>query len=338
MPRILIVEDNELSRDMLSRRLEKRGYEVATAADGEEGIAKASADEPDLILMDLALPVLDGWEATRRIKAGDRTAGIPVIGLSAHAMAEDARPRAARRLRRLRHETRRAAASALEDRGAARAAAPALSGGAVRAETTLEVDARVESLASVRAFVEDACRRAGADAASCFDLKLAVDEACTNIIAHGYAGRPDGSIRIAARPTDDTLRVTILDHGRASRPLGASGSRRRFGLEGPAARRPGLAPDPPVRGRDRLRAGPGRGKSPDAHEEEPEVTEIRIDVDERGPVTVAPDRRQRRRRDGPGPRRARSASPSARAASASSATSPASTTPRAPDCGRCSRP
>ena len=90
MPRILIVEDNELSRDMLSRRLEKRGYEVATAADGEEGIAKASADEPDLILMDLALPVLDGWEATRRIKAGDRTAGIPVIGLSAHAMAEDA--------------------------------------------------------------------------------------------------------------------------------------------------------------------------------------------------------------------------------------------------------
>jgi CheY-like chemotaxis protein len=90
MPRILIVEDNELSRDMLSRRLEKRGYEVATASDGEEGVAKASSDEPDLILMDLALPVLDGWEATRRIKAGDRTAGIPVIGLSAHAMAEDA--------------------------------------------------------------------------------------------------------------------------------------------------------------------------------------------------------------------------------------------------------
>jgi len=87
--RILIVEDNELSRDMLSRRLEKRGYEIAVAADGEEGVAKAEEEEPDLILMDLALPVLDGWEATRRIKAGPKTAAIPIIGLSAHAMSED---------------------------------------------------------------------------------------------------------------------------------------------------------------------------------------------------------------------------------------------------------
>ena len=74
---------------MLSRRLEKRGYEIAIAGDGEEGVAKAKSEGPDLILMDLALPVLDGWEATKRIKAGSGTAGIPVIGLSAHAMAED---------------------------------------------------------------------------------------------------------------------------------------------------------------------------------------------------------------------------------------------------------
>jgi two-component system cell cycle response regulator DivK len=87
--RILIVEDNELSRDMLSRRLAKRGYDVVVAAHGEEGVEKASAESPDLILMDLALPVLDGWEATRRIKSERRTASIPVIGLSAHAMAED---------------------------------------------------------------------------------------------------------------------------------------------------------------------------------------------------------------------------------------------------------
>ena len=89
MARILIVEDNELSRDMLSRRLAKKGYEVVVAVHGEEGVARAAADRPDLILMDLALPVLDGWEATRRLKAERRTAEIPVIGLSAHAMADD---------------------------------------------------------------------------------------------------------------------------------------------------------------------------------------------------------------------------------------------------------
>lgn len=89
MARILIVEDNELSRDMLSRRLAKKGYEVVVAEHGEEGVARASTDLPDLILMDLALPILDGWEATRRLKAESRTAGIPVIGLSAHAMADD---------------------------------------------------------------------------------------------------------------------------------------------------------------------------------------------------------------------------------------------------------
>jgi CheY-like chemotaxis protein len=89
LARILIVEDNELSRDMLSRRLARRGYDVVVATQGEEGVAKAYSEEPDLILMDLALPVLDGWEATRRIKAEGRTARIPIIGLSAHAMAED---------------------------------------------------------------------------------------------------------------------------------------------------------------------------------------------------------------------------------------------------------
>jgi CheY-like chemotaxis protein len=91
MSRILIVEDNELSRDMLSRRLAKRGYEVVVAAHGQEGVEKASAESPDLILMDLALPVLDGWEATRRIKADAGTRDIPIIALTAFAMASDER-------------------------------------------------------------------------------------------------------------------------------------------------------------------------------------------------------------------------------------------------------
>ena len=89
MPRVLYVEDNEMNRDMLSRRLQRRGFEVLIAGDGEQGVTLAAAEKPDLILMDLSLPVLDGWEATRRIKAAPDTRRIPIIGLTAHAMAAD---------------------------------------------------------------------------------------------------------------------------------------------------------------------------------------------------------------------------------------------------------
>jgi CheY-like chemotaxis protein len=89
MTRVLVVEDNEMNRDMLSRRLRRRGFEVLIAVDGAQGLALAAAEKPDLILMDMSLPVLDGWEATRRLKATPDTAGIPVIGLTAHAMATD---------------------------------------------------------------------------------------------------------------------------------------------------------------------------------------------------------------------------------------------------------
>jgi two-component system, cell cycle response regulator DivK len=83
------VEDNEMNRDMLSRRLERRGYQVLMAMDGEQGVALAQRERPDLILMDMSLPVLDGWEATRRLKSDGETRGIPVIALTAHAMASD---------------------------------------------------------------------------------------------------------------------------------------------------------------------------------------------------------------------------------------------------------
>ena len=89
MAKILIVEDNEMNRDMLSRRLARRGYAVVTAVDGEQGLVAAEAEKPDLILMDMSLPVLDGWEATRQLKADPETSGIPVIALTAHAMAGD---------------------------------------------------------------------------------------------------------------------------------------------------------------------------------------------------------------------------------------------------------
>ena len=89
MAKILLVEDNEMNRDMLSRRLLRNGYEVVLAMDGGEGLAKARAESPDLILMDMSLPGLDGWEATRQLKAAPGTREIPVIALTAHAMTGD---------------------------------------------------------------------------------------------------------------------------------------------------------------------------------------------------------------------------------------------------------
>ena len=89
MPKILLVEDSDMNRDMLSRRLIRRGYEVVLATNGQEGLAIAKSSSPDLILMDLSLPTLDGWEATRQIKSSVSTAAIPIIALTAHAMSGD---------------------------------------------------------------------------------------------------------------------------------------------------------------------------------------------------------------------------------------------------------
>ena len=89
MPRILLVEDNEMNRDMLSRRLVRHGFEVVCAPDGGQGVTMAASEFPDLILMDMSLPVIDGWEASRRIKADESLSAIPIIALTAHAMQGD---------------------------------------------------------------------------------------------------------------------------------------------------------------------------------------------------------------------------------------------------------
>lgn len=89
MPRILLVEDNEMNRDMLTRRLERNGFEITHAVDGQEAITKAGSENPDIILMDMSLPVMDGWEATRCIKQSQETKDIPVIALTAHALPKD---------------------------------------------------------------------------------------------------------------------------------------------------------------------------------------------------------------------------------------------------------
>jgi two-component system cell cycle response regulator DivK len=89
MARILLVEDNEMNRDMLSRRLQRKGYDVEIAVDGREGIERATSDPFDLILMDMSLPEIDGWEATRQLRASEQTRDIPIIALTAHAMSGD---------------------------------------------------------------------------------------------------------------------------------------------------------------------------------------------------------------------------------------------------------
>lgn len=89
MSKILLVEDNEMNRDMLARRLQKRGYELIIAVDGQLAVEMTQKEKPDLVLMDMSLPILDGWEASRRLKGDPATAGIPIIALTAHAMAED---------------------------------------------------------------------------------------------------------------------------------------------------------------------------------------------------------------------------------------------------------
>jgi two-component system, cell cycle response regulator DivK len=89
MTKVLLVEDNEMNRDMLSRRLIRRGFEVIFAVNGKQGVDLARSEKPDIILMDMSLPIMDGWEATRCVKADDATCGVPIIGLTAHAMSGD---------------------------------------------------------------------------------------------------------------------------------------------------------------------------------------------------------------------------------------------------------
>jgi len=89
MAKVLLVEDNEMNRDMLSRRLMRRGFQVVFAINGKEGVELARSEKPDIILMDMSLPIMDGWEATRCVKADDQTRNVPVIGLTAHAMVGD---------------------------------------------------------------------------------------------------------------------------------------------------------------------------------------------------------------------------------------------------------
>ncbi len=198
---ILLVEDNPMNRDMLSRRLAKRGYRVVLAGDGGQALEQVRASTPDLVLMDMSLPVLDGWEVTRRLKADPVTRGIPVIGLTAHAMAGD---------------RERALAAGADDFDTkpvdlARLLATIEAALARAATPQIERPAIHENLATL---VDHAVRRCGAlggGDAVCNDVRLSVEEVCMNVIQHGYRGRDPGPVRVAVRREGSALMIVIAD-------------------------------------------------------------------------------------------------------------------------------
>lgn len=205
MPRVLIVEDNELNRDMLSRRLTKRGYDVVLAVDGAHGLVMARESAPDLILMDMSLPLIDGWEATRLLKGDPRTGAIPIIALTAHAMAGDeAKARAAGcddfdtkpvELPRLLGKI---------ERWLAHRAAP------VEPEP-LVLDARRESLPELLAYVDAASSALPEEVG--FAVRLAAEEVCMNVISHAYPPGEPGPLALSLVHDDAAATITVEDRG-----------------------------------------------------------------------------------------------------------------------------
>lgn len=229
MPTLLIVEDNELNRDMLSRRLQRRGYQVLLASDGGQGLALARAERPDLILMDMSIPVVDGWEAARRLKADPVTRPIPVIALTAHAMAGDeARARSAGcddfdtkpvDLPRLLGKIQRWLGE-VPNPGATDTGQPMP---ALRLPPMAQVTlpATRASLAELLAFSERTSREFGLDADTSFRVRLSVEEVCINVMDHAYRGRETGPVKLRLLREPAAVVIVIEDKGATFDPASA---------------------------------------------------------------------------------------------------------------------
>jgi CheY-like chemotaxis protein/anti-sigma regulatory factor (Ser/Thr protein kinase) len=214
MPRLLLVEDNEMNRDMLTRRLERKGYHVMVAIDGAEAIAKARGELPQVILMDMSLPVLDGWEAARRLKEDAATRRIPVIALTAHAMAGDREKALAagcddfdtkpidlqRLLGKIEHQL-------------GRVNVPDAVAGKPETETPLALTCRasLQSLPALHALADTACSRARAGQEDAFAIRLAVEEVFSNIVHHGYPAGQPGQVTVTFAVEPWGLRITVQD-------------------------------------------------------------------------------------------------------------------------------
>jgi two-component system cell cycle response regulator DivK len=216
MPKILLVEDNELNRDMLSRRLIRKGFDVVIAVDGLEGVAMASHEQPDLILMDMSLPGIDGWEATRRIKANVTTKATPVIALTAHAMMEDRSKAMAAGCDDF--DTKPVDLTRLLSK-----IDQLLEGLSLISDTTLP--AVNASLPAYRAALDAVCAKYGLSSESIADLHVVLDDVCSNVFKHAYPPDQPGLLRLslrylagdAAKPA--ALEINFTDQGCPFNPL-----------------------------------------------------------------------------------------------------------------------
>lgn len=228
MHKVLLVEDNDMNREMLSRRLLRKGFDVVMAVDGLQGLAMATSQRPDIILMDMSLPGIDGWEATRRIKADAATHDVPVIALTAHAMSDDRAkalaagcdefdtkpvdlPRLLAKMEALLNATPRASS------GSANPVATAPSLAPDTADITLPAVAA--SLVGFKAELEHFCMQVGVPAAVQQDLQVVLDEICANVFRHAYPPQQPGPLRMRLRRREQALEITLSDHGRPFDPL-----------------------------------------------------------------------------------------------------------------------
>lgn len=221
MPKILLVEDNDMNREMLTRRLARKGFEVAMAVDGLQGVAMARSEPPELILMDMSLPGIDGWEATRRLKADAATRGVPVIALTAHAMSDDRAKALAAGcddfdtkpvdLERLLGKIHRL----LQAPPPAQAPAPA-------PVVVLTLPAVLQSLPAMQAALDTLCTQQGVACAVRDELQVVLDEVCANVFKHAYPADAPGSLCLQLRHLPGcpaALELAFIDQGRPFNPL-----------------------------------------------------------------------------------------------------------------------
>lgn len=229
MTRILLVEDNEMNREMLSRRLQRKGFEVLLAVDGLQGVAMAQADRPDLILMDMSLPGIDGWEATRRIKADPATRATPVIALTAHAMSDDRAKALAAGCDEF--DTKPVDLVRLLGKMAALLGSPADSAdrdatGLAPAPAALTLPAVVASLRGFKTELEHFCLQAGVSGRVQEDLQVVLDEICANVFRHAYPPDQPGPLRLEMRldrtAVPPVLELAFIDQGLPFDPLARS--------------------------------------------------------------------------------------------------------------------